>query len=163
MPMSDIYKFLDDFDISYQEYLHKAFMTCEDSEGFYLENNILGAKAKSLFVRNRKGNQHYLIVLESHKTLDLKDFRQLVNESNLSFASDERLMKYLQVLPGSVTPFALIKDSTDHVKVYIDQSVIDHDLVHFHPDRNTATLELSSADFRKFLNNCGNQWQAMEF
>lgn len=83
--------------------------------------------------------------------MDLKKLAESLGENGLSFASPERLLKYLGVTSGSVTPFGLLNDEDHHVKLVIDENLWRHEIVHFHPNVNTATLELSRADMERFL------------
>jgi len=70
-----------------------------------LEFKIPEGVNKCLFLRNKKGDKHYLVLIKGSKRLDLKNLEKLLNETRLSFASPERLMKYLRVTPGSVSSF----------------------------------------------------------
>jgi Ala-tRNA(Pro) deacylase len=91
------------------------------------------------------------VVLPATHTTDLKKVSEVVGEKKLSFANPETLREKLGVEVGSVSPFSLLNDTLHEVEVYIDQVVYDADIVSFHPNRNTASLELSGAMFRKFL------------
>ena len=51
-------------------------------------------------------------------------------------------MSYLGVVPGAVTPFALINDRGGQVKVAIDKTVLDHDPVNCHPLANDMTTAI---------------------
>lgn len=153
--MNNIYEILKKLDIAYKKYEHPAVFTCEDAEIHY--KDIKGGHSKNLFLRDKKGHKHFLVTFESHKNLDIKSFEQKINEHKLGFASPERLKKYLELTPGSVSPFGLINDEKQEVEVFIDTDLITHEKVHFHPNINTATLELTSSDFKKFLDATKNQ------
>lgn len=90
-------------------------------------------------------------MLESSKTADLKKLAEFMQISRLSFASPQRLLEYLQLTPGSVSPFGLINDQKNEVVVIIDIDLLQGAKVAFHPNINTATLVLSIEDFLKFL------------
>ncbi|MFA5996048.1 MAG: prolyl-tRNA synthetase associated domain-containing protein [Patescibacteria group bacterium] len=153
--MSNIYTILSELNIKFLEHKHPALFTCADAEQYY--GKIPGGKSKNLFLRNRKGNQHYLVVVETNKMLDLKRLTQALGETPLSFASPQRLLKYLGLTPGSVSPFGLINDVNKEVIVVIDNDLWHHEHVNFHPNVNTATLELDREDFKKFL-----QWSGQK-
>ena len=74
----------------------------------------------------------------------------------MSFASPERLKRWLGVEPGSVSPFGLINDASHAVRVVCDLALKSSDRLGFHPNVNTATLEIALADFEKFLAWRGN-------
>lgn len=117
---------------------------------------------KNIFLRNHKGNQHYLILLPCDNQVAIRDLEQLLKQGKLSFASEERLMKHLGLTPGSVTPFGLINDIGKQVIVFIDQSIFNSECVSFHPNINTASLIISVADFTTFLRHCGNKYELLD-
>lgn len=152
--MKTIEIFLQKLDIAVTRYEHPAVFTCEQAEQHCA--TIPGAKSKNLFIRNEKGTQHYLIVVSAEKRINLQALASQLNEKRLSFASQERLMRYLKLTPGSVSPFGLINDTDKHVVVIIDNDLTRHEIVAFHPNINTATLTITTDDFKKFLTTCGN-------
>ncbi|MFT7184216.1 MAG: Ala-tRNA(Pro) deacylase, partial [Oceanicoccus sp.] len=119
----DILSKLEDLQIAYELHSHEPFFTCEQADAVYAE--LEGGHSKNLFIRDRKGKQHYLIVLESYKRLDLKGLGQEMSK-RFSFASPERLLKWLKVTPGSVSPLNLIFDTENHVKVLVDEDLFKH-------------------------------------
>lgn len=156
-----IFTVLDELGISYKKLEHPAFFTCADSAAYYPD--LKGGRSKNLFLRNRKGDQHYLVTLESHKRLDLKALQEMLNESKLSFASERRLLEHLGLTPGAVSPLALVNDKDHQVKAIVDQSLFDFDELYYHPGINTATLVMSPEDFKKFLASTGNKVSFVNF
>ncbi len=148
--MQDPYQLLQSLGIKYTEYPHPAIFTVEEGEQ-YKKSMPPGGHTKNLFLRNKKGDQHYLVVIEGHKKADLGFIKKLTKESKLSFASPERLQRYLCLTPGSVTPMGLIYESAKEVNVIIDADLLEYDTVFFHPNINTATIGISSSDFQKYL------------
>jgi Ala-tRNA(Pro) deacylase len=157
IPMNNLFAFLDQLQIPYEKHEHAAVFTIEDSK-LIEEHKLPGIRAKSLFLRNAKGTQHYLVSMDGDKRLNIKDLEKILGETKISFASPERLMKYLGVTPGSVSPFALINDTEKHVKVFLDADVFAHEQVQFHPLVNTATLVLSSKDMVRFIEATGHHY-----
>ena len=159
--MMDIYQELARLDIGFDKHEHPPVYTVEEADAQY--KALKGARTKNLFLRNKKGDRHYLLVVESHRPVDLKQIRHLLEESSLSFASPERLRKFLALEPGSVSPFGIINDPEREVVVIVDQGLLRHDLQNFHPNVNTATLTISTADFQRFLASTGHEVRFMEF
>lgn len=89
--------------------------------------------------------------------VDLKNLSDQIGSTNLSFASEERLYKYLKLTPGSVGFFGLINDTEKHVEVLLDKALTASNIISFHPNVNTATISISYSDFEKFLNWCENK------
>lgn len=153
--MKDIYQVLGKLGIKYKKYDHPPVFTAEEASKFY--HLIPGAQCKNLFLRNKNGNTHYMVIIPDAKKADLKMLAKQLQESKLSFASPERMMKYLSLTPGSVSPFGLINNEEKNVIVIIDKWLTEQPIINFHPNINTATLGLSQEDFQKFLGWCGNK------
>lgn len=156
-----VYEALEKLDISYTRHEHPPVYTVEEAERHWTE--ITGVHCKNLFLRNKKGNRHYLVILEASKAADLKALNNTLGEDRLSFASGERLMRYLGLEAGAVSPFGLIHDKDNHVQVVIDEDLKKADALNFHPNVNTATVCLSFADFEKFLAWSGNPVRYLPF
>ena len=152
--MPDIYEVLDELGIEYRRFEHPPVFTVEEANRH--RGEIPGGRTKNLFLRNKKGRRHYLLVTEAEKSVDLKSLKARVGESALSFASPERLQKYLGLTPGSVSPFGIINDSNDEVTVLLDRDLLRYDALGFHPNVNTSTLVIQTDDFQRFLDYCGN-------
>jgi Ala-tRNA(Pro) deacylase len=99
------------------------------------------------------------VILEHLRQLDIHDLEKRLRQGKLTFASDQRLMKYLGVEPGSVSPFGLINDSENHVHLFIDKKLSEFDRLAFHPNVNTASIVVSKSDFLKFLEYTGNSYE----
>lgn len=122
-----------------------------------------GALCKNLFLRNKKGNHHYLVIAEHRRPVDLKALAKLLRDDRLSFASDERLHRHLGVTPGAVSPFGLIHDEARAVMVIVDEGLREAEYLSFHPNVNTSTLTISGAAFRTFLAWRGNSIRYVRF
>ncbi len=149
-----VYEVLDRLGIAYSKLEHPPVFTVQQAEKHW--GSITGAHCKNLFLRNKKGNRHYLVILESSKSADLKTLTEQLGVDRLSFASPERIMRYLGMEPGAVSPFGLINDNQKEVRVVIDQDLKNAKRINFHPNVNTATIGIDFTDFEKFLAWCEN-------
>ncbi|MEA1976127.1 MAG: prolyl-tRNA synthetase associated domain-containing protein [Bacillota bacterium] len=149
----EIINYLKSLNIEYEIFEHIAVYTVIEAKK--ISSDIPGAHCKNLFLRNRKGNEHYLVILLEDKKISLKALSKKINSTNLSFASSKRLKKYLNLEPGSVGPFGLINDTQNKVIVVIDNEILKSEKATFHPNRNTATLSLLSSDLIKFIEKQG--------
>ncbi len=140
--------------IVYIVHEHPAVYTCEEAEKHC--SDIPGLACKNLFLRGKKSGQYFLIILPAEKRAELKRIELLIEEK-ITFASPDDLMEKLGLEPGSVSPFGLINDSEHEIIVLIDQDVYSSEIVGFHPNRNTATLELSRDMFHNFLESLENK------
>jgi Ala-tRNA(Pro) deacylase len=140
--------------IEYEVFEHPPVFTAEEAALHW--SAIPGARIKNLFLRNKKGDRHYLVILGIEKQADLRQLVKLIGDDRLSFGSPERLNKYLGVTPGSVSPLGLIHDAAHTVRVIVDSDLKQADRLIFHPNDNTASLTISGGDFVKFLERQGN-------
>ena len=145
---------LDGLSIPYERFDHPPVFTVEQAEEHWA--GIDATHCKNLFLRNKKGTTHYLVIVERRKTVDIASLTTRLGEDRLSFGSPERLMRHLGLTPGSVSPFGLINDEARAVRVVLDADLERASRVGFHPNVNTATIVLAWADFRRFLSSRGN-------
>jgi Ala-tRNA(Pro) deacylase len=159
---SPVYAKLTALEIEYVLYEHPPVFTADEAATHW--KAIPGTAVKNLFLRNKKGNRHYLVILGIEKQADLRHLVKVIGDDRLSFGSPERLMKHLGVTPGSVSPFGLIHDSTHAVQVIVDSDLKAAKRLIFHPNDNTASLTMSGADFGRFLEHVGNtvRWLNLE-
>ncbi|MCR1899962.1 prolyl-tRNA synthetase associated domain-containing protein [Irregularibacter muris] len=155
MAAEKVYEKLKELSIPFEIIEHEAALTVEEMEKVLPEMDA--QVCKNLFLRNQKGNQHYLVVMAKEKPFNLKEFEQKQGLGKLSFASEKRLLKYLGVPSGSVSPFGLINDSTNHVIVYIDQDLKQCDKVGVHPNINSATITFKASDLEKYIKSLDNE------
>ena len=125
-------------------------------------SGIDATHCKNLFLRNQKGNRHYLVVIEHAKQADLKSVAAQIGDGRLSFASPERLKTHLGLTPGSVSPFGLINDHDHAVRLILDRDLQSAARLSFHPNTNTVTFTVAVADFTRFVEACGNPVQRLD-
>jgi Ala-tRNA(Pro) deacylase len=143
--------------IEYTRHEHPPASTVEEAEPHWAE--IDATHCKNLFLRNQKGDRHYLVVLVASKKADLRAVADQIGDGKLSFASAERLMKHLGLTAGSVSPFGLINDRAHAVRVVLDRDLKAAERLSFHPNINTVTFTVTATDFARFLDACGNRVQ----
>jgi Ala-tRNA(Pro) deacylase len=148
---------LSELGISFGRHEHPPVPTVEEAERYW--SGIDATHCKNLFLRNQKGDRHYLVVLKHSKKADLRAVAGQIGDGKLSFASPERLMKHLGLTPGSVSPFGLIHDRDHVVRVVLDRDLKSAERLSFHPNINTVTFVVSAADFFRFLQESGNRVQ----
>ena len=127
---------------------HPPVFTVEEAKA--LRGELPGAHIKNLVLRNKKGRMWLVTCLEDRE-IDLKALGAKLEAGRFSFGSAERLMTYLGILPGSVTPFAVINDKEKAVTMVLDSGVMAHDWVNCHPLMNDRTTAISPADLIRFL------------
>jgi Ala-tRNA(Pro) deacylase len=152
-----VYEVLNKLNIPFEYYEHPPVPTVKEAEIYW--KDIRATHCKNLFFRNHKGDKHYLVIFEYSHNIQIRDLEQRLKQGKLSFASDQRLMKFLGLRPGSVSPFGLINDLGNHVHLFLDENLEKSEKISFHPNLNTASLVIPYAGFRHFLDLSGNTFE----
>lgn len=153
----ELYKLFSELGIEFEYHEHPPLFTIDDAKIHWQDYD--SGRCKNIFFRNHKGDRHYLVILEHLRQLNIRDLEQRLKQGKLTFASDQRLMKYLGVEPGSVSPFGLINDPDRHVYIFIDETLSGFERLAFHPNVNTASIVIRKQDFLKFLDHLGNSYE----
>ena len=148
---------LSELDIKYELYDHPPVPTVEDAIPYW--DKIDATHCKNLFFRNHKGNRHYLVILKHNRKLNIKDLEQRLKQGKISFASPQRMERYLGLSGGSVSVFGLINDKENHVHLFLDDGLRSADKISFHPNENNATVVISDQSFIKFLDWSKNPYE----
>jgi Ala-tRNA(Pro) deacylase len=153
-----LYQLLEELDIKFEYHEHPPAPTIEIALQYWkdIENTT---HCKNLFFRNHKGNKHYLVIFDHRQNLAIHDLERLLKQGKLSFASEQRMHKYLGLTPGSVSPFGLIHDKEHHVHLFLDKNLDQYPNISFHPNDNRASLVIKYADFLKFIQSRGNSYE----
>lgn len=152
--MEDTLARLDELKIQYTLDRHPAVYTIKELDALDLPHK--DCICKNLFLRNAKGDAHYLVVLPGHKREDLQVLREQLGSTKLSFASEERLMSHLGLTKGSVSPLGVLNNAGHDVVVALDRALAEMPVLVVHPNDNTATVWLSSGELLRVLESCGN-------
>lgn len=139
---------------------HPAVFTVDEAKR--IRGELPGAHSKSLFLRNKKGRMWLVVALEDRQ-IDLKALGERLTAGRLSFGSPDRLMRYLGVVPGAVTPFGAINDLGHDVQIVIDREMLDGAILNFHPLDNTQTTAISPDGLVRFLEATGHIPELLEF
>lgn len=152
-----IFDILDSLWVEYKNFEHNPVFTCEEA----LSVDLPWKKVKSLLLYNKKKTNYYMVVLEDYKKLDVKVLMDRFDERKLNFAREEYMLEKIWVLPGHVSPFALINNIDNDIKVIFDNN-IKGSLIGFHPWRNDNTVILNLPDVEKFLQKVGNSFEYLD-
>lgn len=162
-----VLNFLNEHDIPFTVYHHPEGKTIEEAKRWWKDDGSV--HCKNLFFRNHKGNKHYLVCFHCDRDLDIHDLEHRLKASliakgqpscgKLSFASPERMMRYLGLEPGSVSPFGLINDAEHHVHLFLDEHLQHAAALSFHPNDCRGTVVIARADFERYLKAVGNTYE----
>lgn len=145
----EVYKYLDNLNISYQVVNHPKAYCTKDADK-YIEG-YEGVRTKTMFLYNKNKTNFYLIVMDENKRIDFKKLEEELQEKKLKFSSDEVLFDKLKLEKGVVSIFGLLNNK-DNIVVLFDEDIINELPLTFHPNENDATIFINSEDVIKFLN-----------
>ncbi|PHP68605.1 DNA-binding protein [Zhengella mangrovi] len=150
-----LYAFLEKHDIPVTTVEHDPLFTVAQSQA--LRGQIPGGHTKNLFLKDKKDN-YFLLTVEEEAVVDLKRIHQQIGAaSRVSFGKPEAMEALLGVTPGAVTAFGVINDAAGKVSIFIDSTLMDHDVVNCHPLVNTATSSIAPADLVRFIEATGHR------
>ena len=162
--------FLQEHHIPFTWYNHPEGKTIEEAKRWWHDDGSV--HCKNLFFRNHKGNVHYLVCFDCDHDLAIHDLEHRLKASlvaagkpapgKLSFASPERMMRYLGLQPGSVSPFGLINDKEHEVILFLDKNLLDAPSLSFHPNDCRGTVVISREAFQDYLRTVGNTVEYLE-
>lgn len=150
----DLFARLTELGIEHTTVQHPPVYTVEEAKA--LRGKLAGGHTKNLFLRNKKGAM-WLVVCSEDRDIDLKGLAKRLGAGRFSFGSPDRLMKYLGIIPGAVTPFAILNDKGGAVRVVLERGMLECETLNFHPLDNAQTTAISAADLVRFLEAEGHQ------
>ena len=139
--------------IAHQTHTHPPVFTVEEAKA--LRGTLPGGHCKSLFLKDKKGGLWLVVALEECR-VDLKRLADALGAPRFSFGTAELLHEVLGVRPGSVTPFAAVNDAERRVTIVLQQAMLDHDPLNYHPLENDRTTAVAPGDLVRFLEACGH-------
>lgn len=155
----ELFALLENLGILYSHHHHPPIFTV--GEGEHLKASIPGVHCRNLFLRDKK-KKTFLVVLANETAVNLKALEGMLACGRLSFGSPERLWEMLGIRPGSVCPFTLVNDKNRAVHVVLDKTMMEADIVNYHPLDNTMTIGLSPADLLKFIKHTGHTYTILK-
>lgn len=142
---------------------HDEVISCDDSKTIYdakgYDEKYYGL-AKNMLLRDKKGKNFWLVILDYKKSLDFEMLRETLGTGKkIGMATEEDLDRLLKSKRGSVSLFSLIYDVEHKVRVIIDEDLISKDYLAFHPNDNTKTAFIRNSDALDFLDSLGVKFQ----
>jgi Ala-tRNA(Pro) deacylase len=151
---ADLFARLDALGINHRTVEHPAVFTVE--EGRDMKASMPGGHSKNLFLKDKK-DRLFLAVCHADTAVDLVGYGKAAGaKGRLSFGRPELMTATLGVIPGAVTPFALLNDSAKALaEVAVDAALMRWEAVWFHPLENTASTAIAPKDLLAFIRACG--------
>ncbi len=156
----EVIRFLDKHNADYILHTHPEVFTTDDVEKYC--SNLPGLSCKNLFLKQEKLDNYMLVILPAYKRMKLKEFGEIISLRRITFAKEDELYDLLKLSAGAVSPFGLLNDVNNVVKLYIDRDVWDADIVRFHPNVNTESIELRKEVFHDLILHLKNECQVVD-
>ena len=145
-----VYDLLDQLNIDYQRIDHEEANTMKVC--LEIEKTLKSTICKNLFLVNSNKSQYYLLMLKENKKFKTKMISKQINSSRLSFGSDEKMLEYLNITPGSVSLLGLMNDHDFKVQLLMDKDLLQDEYLGCHPCINTSSLRIKMKDvFEKII------------
>ena len=144
---------LEELNITYKKVEHPAVYTVEEAKEKVPKIDGLGCK--NLFLKTQK-KELFLYTLPEDKQISLNNLSEILGVTRFHFASTKNLEEVLGIIPGSVTPLAIINDKENKVTVILDKELKDKNIL-VHPNRNTATISISYNDLEKYIKSLNHK------
>lgn len=150
---------LNEMNIKFEEVKHKAVWTTIEADKVIKDKD--GVPSKTLFLAGKKDRRFYLVIMYDAKRLDLKGLGEKLND-RLHFGNEKQLLDKLGLVPGMVSLFGLINNSEHDIEIYVDEELLNENIITFHPNDNTSTLFISMDDMFKFIKNMNYEYKLIK-
>ena len=150
----ELFRFLDSLAIAHRTVDHPPIFTVEEGRSY--KASMPGGHSKNLFLKDKK-DRLFLAVAHCDTQVDIVGYgRAAGSKGRLSFGRPELMTATLGVIPGAVTPFALINETARALtEVAVDTALLSFPAVWFHPLENTASTAIAPDGLLKFVRACG--------
>lgn len=139
-----VYDFLDELGIAYERVDHEKAETMEACRE--IDETLGTTMCKNLFLCNRQKTKFYLLMMPGEKPFKTKELSAQIGSARLSFATEEFMLEYLDILPGSVSVMGLMNDTENHVQLLIDEDTLADAYIGCHPCVNTSSIKVKTSD-----------------
>ncbi len=156
---AELLDYLDELGLKTSTVDHQPVFTVEEAR--QLRGSQPGGHSKSFFLRNKK-KRMWLVTAEADRKVDLRRLGESIGAGRVGFASPERLLTHLGVIPGAVSPFGVINDVGHVIQVALDRELLEQEPLNFHPLDNTKTTAIGRADLLRFLEATGHEPMLLE-
>ena len=143
------YELLESLGIEFERVDHDYADTIE---ACHEVEKVLGCEiCKNLLLTNRQMTDVYLLLMPGDKPFKTKILSKQIGSARLSFASEEQMLKHLDITPGSVSVLGLMNDGDSKVRLLVDRELLNQEYIGCHPCINSSTLKIKTSDIMEKL------------
>jgi len=143
-------KLLDDSQVEYKLFEHRAALTYEDLAQVQKETGFFGTEGKCLVLR--AGDDFIVYVTLQGKRTEINVVKKSLNVSKIKLATPEELKEYFGAEPGCAYPFGF----DEKYRIFVDPKVYEQDWFLFSPVLPTRTVQARGSDLKKVFDNLKN-------
>ena len=152
--------FLDKAGVGYELFLHPAIGGMDECAAI---GEALGAyHCKNLFLANRSGRVFALALIGRNKRFRTSVVSKELGMPRLGFASAEQLYEKLGLTPGSISITGLMNAAPGSVRAACDADILKEERMLIHPNTNTASLLIKTADLTRIAEALGFTLETIE-
>lgn len=133
---------------TYKLYEHDPVYTV--AEAAAIDKDIPGGNCKNMLLTNKKRTAYYLVIMQANKRMNFKTIENSLGVKHLKFAKESTLERF-DTFAGSVSPFVVLEDKKEEIEVYMDEDLLQYELVNFHPNLNSMTLGMMTQEFLEYM------------
>ena len=159
-PEQPLFALLRQLGLPTRTHVHEKVFTVAQSGG--VKASLPGGHTKNLFMKDKSGQLVLICALQS-SILPLNRLHRLLGCQRMSFAEAGDLWDALGVTAGSVTGFAVINDPAGRVRLVLDEALLAHETLNFHPLRCDMTTAIARDDFLGFAAATGHSPTRVDF
>ena len=154
----NVYNILEKLGIEYKLYRHEPIYTIAAAEE--LDKKLEFPIAKNLFLSTKHGTEFYMLTMAGDKKFNTGKISKQIGVPGMTFAGEEKMLEFLNLYPGSVTPLGLLNDKENNVNFLIDSDLLNNEKISVHPCINTATVVIKTKDLlEKILPYCNHNFR----
>lgn len=144
------YDTLEKLDIKYQSVEYNFFPN-NPTDLKLIDETLQVPGIKNLIFKTKNKEHFYFVIIPREERFDEKAFRSKHQIPKISMAKEEDLEELLKTHSGAVSIMELEHDTTNKIKLYIDERILKEDYFRFHPNENKSTVRISMNDFKNKL------------
>ena len=129
---------------------HEPILNYETANKVDEELGLTGIETKTLFLKSKKGDNHYLFITLASERMDSKLLKNILGEKITMVTGDE-MINLTGMQPGCMTPFGL-QDGLIQ-KVVIDPKIYNEEKLILAFGSETMSVEMTKEDLKTILDN----------
>lgn len=129
---------------------HEPILNYETANKVDEELGLTGIETKTLFLKSKKGDNHYLFITLASERMDSKLLKNILGEKITMVTGDE-MINLTGMQPGCMTPFGLQEELIQ--KVVIDPKIYNEEKLILAFGSETMSVEMTKEDLKTILDN----------